>query len=56
LSSEERTWQRNEVFNWKPELFEYLRSSLFFLDNRFKEDLRVYEKASWIGERPLTNE
>ena len=25
--SEERIWQRNGVTNWKPELFEYLRSS-----------------------------
>ena len=28
--TEERKWQRNEVTNWKLELFEYLRSSPFF--------------------------
>ena len=27
-SARRRTWQRNEVFNWKPELFEYVRTSL----------------------------
>ena len=30
--SEERKWQRNEVTNWKLELFEYLRSSPFVME------------------------
>ena len=34
--SEEKKWQSNEVTNWKLELFEYLRSSLFFPEKLLK--------------------
>jgi len=47
--SEERKWQRNEVTNWKLELFEYLRSPPFFSMKR-----QMLQKAGPPGvKKPL---